>query len=251
MMPAGAARRGDPRRARPARLLRLRRLPQHEIHRVALVRGDVDARARQHLVERAARQRAIARRARQRVHRGRREEHMVLGDIGDAARDKALDQGAHRLDMVGRPRLDGRRERPQRCDILVELALGRLGDPGDRLVERQIRKIALGAGVDLVVDVGDVAGVDYVVCAIEMPQQTEQHVEHDDRPRVADMGVVVDSRAADIESHRASVDRSEILLAAGQGVVKAQRHRTSRRGRRRDKTPSGTGRGDRFSKVLR
>ena len=74
---------------------------------------------------------------------------------------------------------------------------------GDRLVEGQVGKVALGAGVDLVVDVGDVAGVDHVIGAVEMAQQAEEHVEHDDRPRVADMGEVVDRRAADIEPHRA------------------------------------------------
>ena len=61
----------DAARAVPARLLLLRRLPQHEIHRIALVGRDVDARARQHFVERSARERAIARRAGQRVHRRR------------------------------------------------------------------------------------------------------------------------------------------------------------------------------------
>ena len=64
---------------------------KHEVHRVALVGRDVDARAGQHLVERAMRERPVARRARQRVHRGGREQHVILGDIGDAARDQPLD----------------------------------------------------------------------------------------------------------------------------------------------------------------
>ena len=177
---------------------------KHEIHRVALVRGDVDPRAGQHLVERTARERAVARRAGQRVHRGRREQHMVLGDIGDAAGDQPLDHRAHRVDIFGGARLDGRRQRAERRDVLVELALGRLRHLGDRLVEWQIGKVALGARVDLVVDVGDVAGVDDVVRAVDVAQEPEQHVEDDDRPGVADMGEVVDRRAADIEPDRAA-----------------------------------------------
>ena len=178
-MPAGAARRGDPGRARPARLFRLRRLPQDEIHRIALVRGDVDARARQHLVERAVRERAIARRARQRVHGRGREEDMVLGDIGDAAGDEPLDHRAHPLDMLSGARLEGRRQGAQRRDVFAELALGRFRHLGDRVVEWQVRPVALGAGVDLVVDVGDVADVDYMLGPVDMAEQAEQHVEHD------------------------------------------------------------------------
>ena len=185
---------------------------------------------------------------------------MVLGDIGDAARNEAFDERAHLVDVRGRARLDGRRQRPERGDVLVKLTLGRLRHPGDRLVERQVGKVALGARVDLVVDVGDVAGVDHVVRAVEMAQQAEQHVEHDDRARVADMGEIVDRRAADIEPHRRRVDRGERLLPPGQGVVEAQSHqrRSCHRsagsvcerpsiierlvlGRRRE-APSGTGR---------
>ncbi len=186
---------------------------------------------------------------------------MVLGDIGDAAGDEPLDEGPHPVDMLGGARLDGRRQRAKRRDVVVELALGRLRHPPDRLVEGQVREVALGAGVDLVVDVGDVAGVDDVLRPIDMPEQAEEHVEHDDRPRVADMGEVVDRRAADIEAHCGRVDRREVLLAAGQGVVEAQGHRRLfRRGRgvvlveerpsvierlvsgRRRGAPSGTGR---------
>ena len=111
-----APRRSDAGRARPARLVGLRGLPQHEIHRVALVGRDIDARARQHLVERAAGERAIARRAGQRVHRRGREQHVILGDIGDAAGDQPLDHRPHRVDMLGGARLvvGGRRRARRR-----------------------------------------------------------------------------------------------------------------------------------------
>ncbi len=242
-VPARAAGRRDPGRARPSRLVRLRRLPQHEVHRVALIGGDVDPRAGQHLVERAAGERTVARRAGQRVHRRRRKQHVVLGHVGHAAGDEALDQRPHRVDMLGRARLVGGRQDPERGDILVKLPPGRFGDFRDRLVERQVGKVAGCPRVDLVVDVGDVARIDHVVRAVDLAKQAEQHVEHDHRPGVADMGVVVDRRPADIEAHRRRIDRRERLLASGQGVVEAQRHRTSRlQARRRSGAPSGTGR---------
>ena len=242
-MPAGTPRRDDSGRARPARLARLRRLPQHEIHRVALVGGDVDPRPGQHLVERAAGERAVARRARHRVHRRRREQHVVLGDISHAARDEALDHRPHRRDVVGGARLDRRRQAAERRDVILELAARRLGDLGDRFVKRQIGIVARRARVDLVLDVGDVAGVDHMARPIDLAQQPEEHVEHDHRPGVADMSEIVDGRPADIDPHGRGIDRLERLLAAGQGVVEAQRHRTSRLGaRRRQAAPSGTGR---------
>ena len=63
--------------------------------------------------------------------------------------------------------------------------------------------------------------------SVDVPQQAEQHVEHDDRPGVADMGEVVDGRTANVEPDRARIDRREILFAAGQGVVKTKRRAPS------------------------
>ena len=224
-MPAGSPGRGDAGGARPARLARLRGLPQDEVHRIALVRRDIDTRASQHLVERAMRERPIARRPGQRVHRVRREQHVILGDIGDAPRDQPLDHDAHRVDILRGARFVGRRQRAERSHVVVKLSFGRFRHLGDRLVERQAGKVPRGARIDLVIDVGDVADVGDVVGAIDVAQESEQHIEHDDRPGIADMGEIVDRGAADIETHRLRVDRREILLAAGQRVVEAQPRR--------------------------
>ena len=70
-VPAGTAFRLDAGRRRPRRLAWLRRLPQHEVGVVALVWGDIDAGAGDHLVERAFRQGAIAR------HHGIRSVHRL------------------------------------------------------------------------------------------------------------------------------------------------------------------------------
>ena len=158
---------------RPGRLAGLRRLPQHEVHRVALVGRDLDARAGLHLVERALRQPAVVR------HRRHAEQHVVFGHIGMAGRDQPLDQRLHLGDVLGRARLDRRPQAAERIHVLVELPLGLLGDEADRLVQRQVRILLRRARVDLVVDVGDVAHVGDVVGAVEVPQQPEQHVEHD------------------------------------------------------------------------
>ena len=156
---------------------------------------------------------------------------MILGEIGDATSDQALDHNAHRADILGGARFVGRGQRAESGDVLVKLPLGRLRHFSDRLVERQARKVESGARVDLVVDVGDVADIGDMVRAIDVSQEAEQHVEHDDRPRVADMGEIIDRGAADIETHRLLVDRPEIFLASGEGVIETQPRRLRPLGR--------------------
>ena len=58
-----------------------------------------------------------------------------------------------------------------------------------------------------------------------MPQQPEQHVEHDDRARIADMGEVVDRRPAHIHAHARGIDRGEHPLLARQRIVELQIHK--------------------------
>ena len=58
-----------------------------------------------------------------------------------------------------------------------------------------------------------------------MAQESEQHVEHDDRPRVADVGEIVDRGPADIQRTASGSIGREILLAAGEGVVETQLRR--------------------------
>ena len=149
---------------------------------------------------------------------------MIFGDIGETALHQPLDDRAHFRDMFGRARLDRRAQAAERIDIVMELLFGLFGDLADRLVQRQAGKIPRGAVVDLVVDVGDVADVGDVLLAVEMPQQPEQHVEHDDRARIADMGEVIDRRPADIHAHVVGIERHESALFPGQGIVEAQFH---------------------------
>ncbi len=126
------------------------------------------------------------------------------------------------MHKLGRPRLDGRLKAAQRLDVGLIL-VGRLfGDAPDRLVERQVGEVAQGARVDLVVEVGEVAHIGDGILAIDMAQQPEQHVEDNRRAGVADMGEVVDRRAADIHPHVLRIYGHEVLLRARQRVGKAQ-----------------------------
>ena len=95
--------------------------------------------------------------------------------------------GVPRLgDVLGRARLDGRRQAAERRHVLLEVLVGGLGELADR--NTPLRR----ARVDLVVDVRDVAHVSDVVGTVKTLQQAKQHVEHDHGPRIADMGEVVD-----------------------------------------------------------
>ena len=200
-------------RALPAGKLRRRGLPQHEVGGVLLVGRDLDARAGDHFVERAPGEFAVTR------HRGHMEQHVPVRHIGVAGGDEALDDLDHLADVLGRPRLDVRRQHAQRRDVGVELRQRALGQVADR------NAFLSRAGVDLVVHVGDVAHIPDMILPVTMAQEPVQHVEHDDGPRIADVGVVVDGGAADVHPHVLLVDRPELLLAAGQRVPELERHR--------------------------
>ena len=98
-----------------------------------------------------------------------------------------------------------------------------------------------GLLVDLVIHVGDVGRVNHGVFAVGVAQQAEQHVEDDHRPGVADMGVVVDRRPADIHRHPARILGDEGPLFAGHGVVEREGHRVlhEKARRRLRKTDAG------------
>ena len=126
---------------------------------------------------------------------------------------------------TGRFQEGRRRQAAEGGDVFVELPVGLLGNLADRLVEPQIGIFLRRARVDLVVNVGDVAHIGDVVGAIEVPQQPKQHVEHDHRPRIADVREVVDRRTADIHAHIRRIERLEHPLVARQRIVEFQVHR--------------------------
>ena len=58
-----------------------------------------------------------------------------------------------------------------------------------------------------------------MILAIDMAQQPVEHVKHDDRARVAQVGAVVHRRPTDIHPHVFIIDWDEILALAGFRIV--------------------------------
>ena len=96
---------------------------------------------------------------------------MAFGLVGVPARNQALDKRDHFLDVLGGARLDGWRQAAERSDIGVELRRGALSQSANR------NALLGSARVDLVVHIGNVAGISDMVRAVNMAQQAEQHVE--------------------------------------------------------------------------
>ena len=72
--------------------------------------------------------------------------------------------------------------------------------------------------------VGVVGREDKMIFAVKPPEQAKQHVEDDHRAGVADVGVVVDRRAADVHPDARGIERPKGLLAPRKGVVEDEGH---------------------------
>ncbi len=139
-----------------------------------------------------------------------------------AARDQLLDDVDHLGDVVGGARFNGRLQAAECCHILMELVGGLFRHRVDGVIQRQMRIVAQRPCVDLVVEIGDVAGVGHMAFAIDVAQQPVKNIENDDRARIADMGEIVNRWSADIHAHIVGVDRHKFRLFACQGVVEFQ-----------------------------
>ena len=133
-----------------------------------------------------------------------------------AGGDQALVDLNHFGDVLGGARLDVGGEAAEGCHVLVIPGGGAGGDLFDGLAECR------GAGVDLVLDVGDVADIGNP--RVKPAEQANQHVVDHDGAGVANMRAVVDRGAADIEADMGGVERDEGLAAAGAAVVEAEGH---------------------------
>ena len=209
-MPAGAS---APPGTVPARQIGCGRFPQHEIGRVLLVRGDFYARAGDHFVGRAARQLAVLRERRD------IEQHMTFSRVSMVTGDQAFAHGDDLRDMRGGVGCDIGRIDPELRHIF---GVGGGIAGGDR-VDRDAG--LCGGGIDLVVDVGDIARVDDVIGSVEAPEQTDQQAEHHRPACIADMHVVVDRGAAQIHRHPGGVQGAEILDLARERIVQSELHR--------------------------
>ena len=197
-MPAGTA--VAPGR-RPRRLAQLGVLPEDEIQRIELGVIHLYARAGTQVVYFLAREPAVLRELSHRVH-----DVAVDGHIGISLVDQGLRHGDDRSDVLGRPRLEVGRLKPESRAILVH---GRCEAP------RKIGPIlAIGGGAldDLVVDVGDIAHIRDRVT--QRSQVTLDQVEDRQHARVTDMDIVVVRHSAHIHADFAGAQRLEFLLLA-------------------------------------
>jgi hypothetical protein len=60
--------------------------------------------------------------------------------------------------------------------------------------------------------------------SIKMAQQPIEHVEHDHRARIADMGEVIDRRPAHIHAHALRIERGEDPLFLRERIVELELH---------------------------
>jgi hypothetical protein len=187
------------------RLIRRRGFPQHEIQRVPLVGCHFDPGAGAQAFRLSAGEGAVRRIG------GHVEQDMPLIDVGMAALDQCLDQFDDVGDMLGDPGFRIGRQDRQGLHVFVVgvnkgLREGRDGHaPGGRGL------------LDLVVDIGKVADVAHL--GIVMPEQACQDVKDHGRSGIANVGVVIDSGAADIQSDSVGPMGPEAFLPAGEGVV--------------------------------
>ena len=199
-----------PPRAVPAGLAVLGRLPQHEVRRVLLVGGHLDPGAGDQLIAVVAGKLAVG------LPRGHVEQHVAIGFVGVAAGQKRLDERDHLADVLGGLGLVIGLQDAQGRHVLMK-GPGRAFGDGPDVLSR-----FLGRRHDLVVHVGDVAHVGDA--AVKAPQEPVEHVEHDHRAGVADVGVVVDRGAANVEADPVGAKGPEVVLGAAQGVVEAKGH---------------------------
>ena len=205
------ARTPTPPGAVPARKIVGGRLPQDEIHRVALVRGHFHAGPCNHVIHRAARELPVFGVALD------REEHVTIGGIGMPLGDQPFDHRDHLADILCRARHLVGLHHAKRGHV-VEIPLGRFGrDLADRPPGFG------GLGVDLVIHVGEVAHIGDMFGPVDVTEQPVGHVKDHRRARIAHMGAVIDRGATDIHAHIAGIQRLEDLLLPGAGVVKLDR----------------------------
>src|ERR1700730_10012601 len=149
---------------------------------------------------------------------------MLLRHVGVTRSDKTLDQHLHRFDMLGCTRLDAGRQASERLHILMELPLGPFRERADGLVQRAVGIFFGRPRVDLVVHIGDVAHIDDMIGAVNVAEQPKKHIKHDDRPRIADVGKIIDRRPAHIEANARGLDRVEPPLLPRPCIVPLQCH---------------------------
>ena len=178
-------------RGLPARLSRLRLLPQHEVQRRALLLVRLDPGASPQRVQRLTGQEPVARdiEHRQIDPGGRLVRHPAAHQIGDEV-DHAVDVGGGVGNLV-------RSEHAERVHDLPPQGLVSRGELRNRH--------ALGRSPvdDLVLDISDVGDIGDLETAEQ--QVAAEHVEDEGEPAVSEVRHPVDRRTADVEADLAGL----------------------------------------------
>ena len=190
----------------PAGLSRLGRLPQGEIHGILLFLPDGNARSRFQIVQRLMGQLAVF------VKFVSAEIHVPIGrPVRIALFHQSGDEALDLLHVFRGLGMHGGLPHAQPLGVHPEL----LDIPGGDLLIAD--PFLIGPADDLVVDVGEVLDEFHLVAPpFQVPAQ---HVEHAQGPRVADMDVVVHRGAARVNARHSRLQRHQLFLLAGQGVV--------------------------------
>ena len=192
----------------PRRFAGLGGLPQGEVEGVLFFLARVDARAGLQFVDVAARKLAVA-------VKGTDLEVDVpgRGGVGMALFDEVLGERDHLRDVLGAPGLDSSPVHGQAVHVHVELADELLGDVGGVLAHLARALDDLVVHVREVADEGDVIPLVFEVA--------EKDVEDHAGAGVTDVAEVVGGDAADVHVDLVVVERGELLLFAGQGIVES------------------------------
>ncbi len=128
-------------------------------------------------------------------------------------------------DMSRRVRLDRRSQHPQpihKLVIPVGIVLRHLHRL-QLLQPRLFRNLVLPL-VRIVFQVPHIRDVPHITHLVPLvPQQAEQQVERHRRPHMPQVRIAVDRRPAHVHPHSRCMQRRELLLAPGQGIVKVDR----------------------------
>src|SRR5918998_3647350 len=200
-------------RALPRGLAGLRGLPEREVER-ALLETRLALLCLAHLLGALVRELAIVWEALDRVVD---VAVSFARGVGAALLDQLLDKRDHLRDMLCRPRLEVREADAEYLQALVE-GVGVSAHyffPGDALL--------VGPAYDLVLYIRYVLDeLDLVAPTSKVPRD---HIPEQRRPDVADVGVVVDRRAADVEPYTSTL--TDLDPFAAQGVPYGYAHAPS------------------------
>ena len=206
------ARPPSPKRALPGRFARLGPLPQRKVPRMFLARILLDARARQCFLQPTPAQFAVV------LVASDPKIHIPIQPVGVAL---LLQPQNHRRDprhLLAHARVKVSRqdvELAQMAQVLAGVMVGQF---------QRVTPLFARTANDLVVDICEVG---HKVNRIALVDQIATYgVEDDGSHRMADMGVGIDGRAADVHGDLARLMGHERLCLSGKRVVDTKRHKT-------------------------